>query len=166
MALNINDKKAVVEEVSGLLSEAGSMVAAEYRGLTVAQLTELRSKARAANVTVRVVKNTLVRRAVAGTKFEDMADTFVGPLVFAFSGEELGNAARVFKDFAKTNEALVVKSLSIGEGVMDASQLDLVAALPTYDEALSKLLYVMKEPVAKLARGLVAVKDQKEAEAA
>lgn len=166
MALNINDKKAVVEEVSGLLSEAGSMVAAEYRGLTVAQLTELRSKARAANVTVRVVKNTLVRRAVAGTKFEDMADTFVGPLVFAFSGEELGNAARVFKDFAKTNEALVVKSLSIGEGVMDASQLDLVAALPTYDEALSKLLYVMKEPVAKLARGLVAIKDQKEAEAA
>lgn len=166
MALNINDKKAVVEEVSGLVSEAGSMVAAEYRGLTVAQLTELRAKARAANVTVRVVKNTLVRRAVAGTKFEDMADTFVGPLVFAFSGEELGNAARVFKDFAKDNEALVVKSLSIGEGVMDASQLSVIAALPTYDEAVSKLLYVMKEPVAKLARGLVAVKDQKEAEAA
>lgn len=166
MALNINDKKAVVEAVSGLLSEAGSMVSAEYRGLTVAQLTELRSKAREANVTVRVVKNTLVRRAVAGTKFEDMADTLVGPLVFAFSGEELGNAARVFKDFAKTNEALVVKSLSIGEGVMDASQLDSIAAIPTYDEALSKLLYVMKEPVAKLARGLVAVKDQKEAEAA
>lgn len=166
MALNINDKKAVVEEVSALISEAGSMVAAEYRGLTVAQLTELRAKARAANVTVRVVKNTLVRRAVAGSKFEDMADTFVGPLVFAFSGEELGNAARVFKDFAKENEALVVKSLSIGEGVMDASQLNAVAALPTYDEALSKLLYVMKEPVAKLARGLVAVKDQKEAEAA
>ncbi|PLA74052.1 50S ribosomal protein L10 [Hydrogenovibrio sp. SC-1] len=166
MALNINDKKAVVEEVSALVSEAGSMVAAEYRGLTVAQLTELRANARAANVTVRVVKNTLVRRAVAGTKFEDMADTFVGPLVFAFSGEELGNAARVFKDFAKDNEALVVKSLSIGEGVMDASQLNAVAALPTYDEALSKLLYVMKEPVAKLARGLVAVKDQKEAEAA
>ncbi len=166
MALNINDKKAVVEEVSGLVSDAGSMVAAEYRGLTVAQLTELRAKARAANVTVRVVKNTLVRRAVAGTKFEDMADTFVGPLVFAFSGEELGNAARVFKDFAKDNEALVVKSLSIGEGVMDASQLSAIAALPTYDEAVSKLLYVMKEPVAKLARGLVAVKDQKEAEAA
>ena len=101
-----------------------------------------------------------------GTKFEDMADTFVGPLVFAFSGEELGNAARVFKDFAKSNEALVVKSLSIGEGVMDASQLSAVAALPTYDEAVAKLLFVMKEPVAKLARALTAVKEQKEAAAA
>ncbi|MBD3611401.1 MAG: 50S ribosomal protein L10 [Hydrogenovibrio crunogenus] len=166
MALNIEDKKAVVEEVSAIIAEAGSMVAAEYRGLTVEQLTELRSKAREANVSVRVVKNTLVRRAVAGTKFEDMAETFSGPLIFAFSGEELGNAARVFKDFSKANEALVVKSLSIGEGVMDASQLAAIAALPTYDEALSKLLYVMKEPVAKVARGLVAIKEQKEAEAA
>lgn len=166
MALNMNDKKAVVEEVSALVAGAGSMVAAEYRGLTVEQLTDLRSKAREANVSVRVVKNTLVRLSVKGTKFEDMAGTFSGPLIFAFSGEELGNAARVFKDFAKSNEALVVKSLSIGEGVMDVSQLAAVAALPTYDEALSKLLYVMKEPVAKLARGLVAVKDQKEAEAA
>lgn len=166
MALNIEDKKVVVEEVSAVIADAGSMVAAEYRGLTVEQLTELRAKAREANVSVRVAKNTLVRRAVQGTKFEDMAETFTGPLIFAFSGEELGNAARVFKDFAKDNDALVVRSLSIGEGVMDASQLASVAALPTYDEALSKLLYVMKEPVAKLARGLVAVKDQKEAEAA
>ena len=162
MALNLDDKKAVVEQVSAIASEAGSMVAAEYRGLSVTQLTELRANARAANVQIRVAKNTLVRRAVQGTKFEDMADGFVGPLIFAFSGEELGNAARVFKDFAKSNEALVVKSLSIGEGVMDASQLSTVAALPTYDEAVSKLLFVMKEPVAKLARGLVAVKDQKE----
>ncbi|BBN58734.1 MULTISPECIES: 50S ribosomal protein L10 [Hydrogenovibrio] len=166
MALNIEGKKAVVEEVSAIIAEAGSIVAAEYRGLSVAQLTELRAKARTANVKVRVVKNTLVRRAVQGTKFEDMADTFVGPLVFAFSGEELGNAARVFKDFAKSNEALVVKSLSIGEGVMDASQLSAVAALPTYDEAVAKLLFVMKEPVAKLARALTAVKEQKEAAAA
>jgi len=162
MALNVEEKKLVVEEVSAVAAEAGSMVAAEYRGLTVEQLTELRANARNANVTVRVVKNTLAKRAIAGTKFEDMADTFSGPLIFAWSGEELGNAARVFKDFAKSNEALVVRSLSIGEGVMDAGQLNVVAALPTYDEALSKLLYVMKEPVAKLARGLVAVKDQKE----
>lgn len=166
MALNIEGKKLVVEEVSAVIAEAGSMVAAEYRGLTVEQMTQLRANARAANVQVRVVKNTLARRAIAGTKFEDMADTFVGPLVFAFSGEELGNAARVFKDFAKTNDALVVKSLSIGEGVMDASQLATVAALPTYDEALSKLLYVMKEPVAKVARALVAINEKKEAEAA
>ncbi len=162
MALNIEDKKAVVEQVSAILAGAGSMVAAEYRGLTVSQLTELRANARVANVQIRVAKNTLVRRAVQGTKFEDMADTFVGPLVFAFSGEELGNAARILKDFAKSNKDLVVKSLSIGEGVMDSSHLDTIAALPTYDEAISKLLYVMKEPVAKLARGLVAVKDQKE----
>ncbi|WP_178861997.1 50S ribosomal protein L10 [Thiomicrorhabdus cannonii] len=166
MALNIEDKKLVVEEVSALVAGAGSMVAAEYRGLTVEQMTQLRAKARAANVQVRVVKNTLARRAVAGTKFEDMANTFVGPLVFAFSGEELGNAARVFKDFAKDNKALVVKSLSIGEGVLDASRLDAVAALPTYDEAVAKLLFVMKEPVAKLARALNAVKEQKEAAAA
>ncbi|MDX1795152.1 MAG: 50S ribosomal protein L10 [Hydrogenovibrio sp.] len=166
MALNIEDKKAVVEEVSAIVADAGSVVAAEYRGLSVAQLTELRAQAREANVQVRVVKNSLVRRAVKGTKFEDMSDTFVGPLIFAFSGEELGNAARVFKNFAKNNEALVVKSLSIGDGVLDASHLSAVAALPTYDEAVSKLLYVMKEPVAKLARGLMAVKEQKEEVAA
>ncbi len=162
MALNIEDKKLVVEEVSAVVAEAGSLVTAEYRGLTVEQMTDLRAKARAANVKVRVVKNTLARRAVAGTKFEDMGETFTGPLVFAFSGEELGNAARVFKDFAKDNDALVVNSLSIGEGVMDASQLAVIAALPTYDEAVAKLLFVMKEPVAKLARALAAVKEQKE----
>ncbi|WP_127471726.1 50S ribosomal protein L10 [Thiomicrorhabdus aquaedulcis] len=166
MALNIEDKKLVVEEVSAVVAGAGSVVAAEYRGLTVEKMTQLRAAGRKSNVKIRVIKNTLARRAVAGTKFEDMSDTFVGPLVFAFSGEELGNAARVLKEFAKTNNALVVKSLSIGEGVMDASHLDLVAALPTYNEALSKLLFVMKEPVAKLARGLVAVKEQKESEAA
>ena len=166
MALNIEGKKAVVEEVSAVVAGAGSIVAAEYRGLTVEQMTQLRANARAANVQVRVVKNTLARRAIAGSKFEDMAETFKGPLVFAFSGEELGNAARVFKDFAKDNDALVVKSLSIGEGVMDASQLATVAALPTYDEAVSKLLYVMKEPVAKVARALVAINEKNEAEAA
>ncbi|NPA71517.1 MAG: 50S ribosomal protein L10 [Gammaproteobacteria bacterium] len=166
MALNIEGKKLVVEAVSAMVAEAGSMVAAEYRGLTVEQMTNLRAAARDANVKVRVVKNTLVRRAIVGTKFEDMGETFTGPLVFAFSGEELGTAARVFKDFSKDNADLVVKSMSIGEGVLDASHLASIAALPTYDEALGKLLYVMKEPVAKLARGLLAVKEQKEAEAA
>ncbi|QCU89400.1 50S ribosomal protein L10 [Thiomicrorhabdus sediminis] len=166
MALNIEDKKLVVEEVSAIASEAGSIVAAEYRGLTVEQMTTLRANAREAGVQIRVVKNSLARRAVAGTKFEDMADTFTGPLVYAFAGEELGTAARVFKDFAKSNDKLIVKSLSIGEGVMDASQLAAVAALPTYDEAVAKLLFVMKEPVAKLARALTAIKEQKEAEAA
>ncbi|MBF6059031.1 MULTISPECIES: 50S ribosomal protein L10 [Thiomicrorhabdus] len=163
MALNIEDKKLVVEEVSAVLADAGSVVAAEYRGLTVEQLTNLRAAARKANVQIRVVKNTLARRAVQGTKFEDMAETFTGPLIYAFSGEELGNAARVFRDFAKTNEALVIRSLSIGEGCLDASYAAQIAALPTYDEAVAKLLFVMKEPVAKLARALTAIKEQKEA---
>jgi large subunit ribosomal protein L10 len=162
MALNIEDKKLVVEEVSAIAAEAGSVVAAEYRGLSVEQMTELRAKAREANVQIRVVKNTLARRAIQGTKFEDMADTFTGPLIYAFSGEELGNAARVFKDFAKDNDALVIKSLSIGEGVLDDSHVASIAALPTYDEAVAKLLFVMKEPVNKLARALNAVKEQKE----
>jgi large subunit ribosomal protein L10 len=162
MALNIEDKKLVVEEVAAVAANAGSMVAAEYRGLTVENMTQLRNAARKAGVQIRVIKNTLARRAIMGTKFEDLGETFTGPLVFAFSGEELGNAARVFKDFAKTNNKLVVRSMSIGEGSWDASYLDRVASLPTRDEALSKLLYVMKEPVAKLARGLVAVKEQKE----
>ncbi len=162
MALNIEDKKLIVEEVAAVAAEAGSMVAAEYRGLTVEQMTNLRAAARDAGVQVRVVKNTLARKAIQGTKFEDMADTFTGPLVYAFSGEELGNAARVFQNFAKENDALVVRSLSIGEGCMDASSLAQVAALPTYDEAVAKLLFVMKEPVAKLARALTAIKEQKE----
>lgn len=166
MALNIEGKKLVIEEVSAVAAEAGSMVAAEYRGLTVEQMSNLRAQAREAGVTVRVIKNTLARRSVAGTKFEDMAETFSGPLVFAFSGEEMGTAARVFKNFAKDNDALVVKSLSIGEGVMDASHLASIAALPTYDEAVAKLLFVMKEPASKLARALTAIKEQKEAEAA
>ncbi|WP_321277137.1 50S ribosomal protein L10 [Thiomicrorhabdus indica] len=163
MALNIEDKKLIVEEVSAVAAEAGSMVAAEYRGLTVEQLTNLRAAAREANVQIRVVKNSLARRAIQGTKFEDMADTFTGPLIYAFSGEELGNAARVFKNFAKDNDALVVRSLSIGEGCMGPESLAQVAALPTYDEAVAKLLFVMKEPVAKLARALTAIKEQKEA---
>ena len=163
MALNIEAKKQVVEEVAAIAAEAGSMVAAEYRGLTVEQLSNLRAQARKANVQIRVVKNTLARRAIQGTKFEDMADTFTGPLVYAFSGEELGNAARVIRDFAKTNDKLVVRSLSIGEGCLDASYTAQIAALPTYDEAVAKLLFVMKEPVAKLARALTAIKEQKEA---
>lgn len=166
MALNIEDKKLVVEEVSAIAAEAGSIVAAEYRGLTVEQMTNLRAEARNANVQIRVVKNTLARIAVKGTKFEDMAETFSGPLVYAFSGEELGNAARVLKNFAKDNDALVIRSLSIGEGCLDASYTAQIAALPTYDEAVAKLLFVMKEPVAKLARALTAVKEQKETEAA
>ncbi|MDY0137563.1 MAG: 50S ribosomal protein L10 [Thiomicrospira sp.] len=163
MALKLEDKKLVVEEVSAIVAKSVSMVAAEYRGLTVEQMTNLRAKARDNNVVIRVVKNTLACKAIAGSPFEDMASTLVGPIVLAFSTEELSAAARVMKEFKKDNDALVVKSLSIGSGVMDASQLDAIAALPTYEEALAKLMYVMKAPVEKLARTLAAYKEAKEA---
>lgn len=163
MALKLEDKKLVVEEVSAIVAKSVSMVAAEYRGLTVEQMTNLRAKARDNNVVIRVVKNTLARKAIAGTPFEDMASTLVGPVVLVFATEELSAAARVVKDFKKGNDALVVKSISIGTGVMDAGQLDVIAALPTYEEALAKLMYVMKAPVEKLARTLAAYKEAKEA---
>jgi len=163
MALKLEDKKLVIEEVSAIVAGSVSIVAAEYRGLTVEQMTNLRSKAREAGVVIRVVKNTLARKALQGTPFEDMQASLVGPLVLAFSTKELAAAARVVKDFKKGNEALVVKSLSIGSGVMDPAQLDAVAALPTYEEALSKLMYVMKAPVEKLARTLAAYKEAREA---
>ncbi|MBE0492722.1 MAG: 50S ribosomal protein L10 [Thiomicrospira sp.] len=163
MALKLEDKKLVVEEVSAIVEKSVSIVVAEYRGLTVEQMTDLRAKARDADVVIRVVKNTLARKALQGSPFEDMQSDLVGPVVLVFSTSELSAAARVAKDFKKGNEALVVKSLSIGSGVMDASQLDAIAALPTYEEALGKLMYVMKAPVEKLARTLAAYKEAKEA---
>lgn len=166
MALKLEDKKLVVEEVSALMAKTVAMVVAEYRGLTVEQMTNLRSKARENDVVVRVVKNTLARKALAGTPFEDLTDTLVGPVVLAFSTNELSAAARVAKDFKKQNDAFVVKALSIGSGALDVNQLDAIAALPTYDEAIGKLMYVMKAPVEKLARTLAALKEQKESEAA
>jgi len=154
MALKLEDKKQVVEEVSALVAEAYSVVAAEYRGLTVEQMTNLRNQARGSGVVVRVVKNTLARKAMEGTQFEDFGCVLKGPLVLAFSVDDPGSAARVVKDFAKENEALVVKHLTIGNGVLDAGQLGAVASLPTYDEAISKLMFVMKAPAEKLARTL------------
>lgn len=162
MALKLDDKKLIVDEVSALVAESVSMVVAEYRGLTVDQMTELRGKARESNSAVRVVKNTLARRAIAGTTFEDMTEDLVGPVVLIFSKEELSAAARISKDFAKANKALVVKSVSIGSGRLGADQLDAIASLPTYEEAIAKLMYVMKAPVEKLARTFTALKEAKE----
>lgn len=174
MPLNLEGKKAMVEEVSAVAAKALSVVAAEYRGLTVTQMTELRSKARASNVYMRVVKNTLARRALAGTAFESMGTTLKGPLVLAFSNDDPGAAARVIRDFAKTNDKLVTTSLSIGGDVLAAKDLDKVASLPTKDQALSMLLGVMKAPIqklvgtiqaapVKLVRTVVAIRDQKQA---
>jgi large subunit ribosomal protein L10 len=174
MALNLEDKKALVAEVAAVAAKAQSVVAAEYRGLTVGQMTELRAKARAKGVYMRVVKNTLARKALAGTSFENIGPKLKGPLVLAFSKDDPGAAARVVKDFAKANEKLVATLVSLGGQVLPGGDLDKVASLPTREQALSMLLGVMKAPIQKLVgtlaapgnklvRTLAAVRDQKQA---
>ena len=177
MALNLEDKKALVAEVAEVASKAQSVVAAEYRGLTVGQMTELRARARAKGVYMRVVKNTLARKALAGTSFENIGPKLKGPLVLAFSKDDPGAAARVVKDFAKTNEKLVATLVSLGGQVLPGGDLEKVASLPTREQALSMLLGVMKAPIqkfvgtlaapgSKLVRTLAAVRDQKQAASA
>jgi large subunit ribosomal protein L10 len=174
LALSFEAKKAVVAEVSEIASNAFSLVGAEYRGLTVAELSELRNKARESGVYVRVVPNNLARRSVQGTEFECVSDSLVGPMILGFSQEDLGSAARVMGDFAKGNAKLVIKMVALGGELLPPSQLAAVAALPTRDEALAQLMAVMKAPVeklvrtlnephAKLVRTFAALKDQKEA---
>ncbi len=174
MALRLDDKKLVVEEVAAIAADAHSAIAAEYRGLTVTEVTELRRVARESGVYLRVVKNTLARRAVEGTEFECMKEGMTGPLIFAFSMEDPGSAARVINDFAKEHDKLVTKLVSIGGQLYDASELKRLASLPTRDQAISMLMALMKAPVekfvrtlaephAKLTRTVAAVKDQKEA---
>ena len=174
MALNLEDKKAMVAEVAEVAAAAQSVVAAEYRGLTVGQMTELRAKARVQGVYMRVVKNTLARRALAGTTFEQVGPKLKGPLVLAFSKDDPGAAARLVKDFAKTNEKLVATLVALGGKILPAEDLDRVANLPTREQALSMLLGVLKAPIqkfvatlaqppAKLARTVAAVRDQKQA---
>jgi large subunit ribosomal protein L10 len=174
MALNLEDKKALVAEVAAVAAKAQSVVAAEYRGLTVGQMTELRAKARKQGVYMRVVKNTLARKALAGTSFEPVGPKLKGPLVLAFSKDDPGAAARVVKDFAKANDKLVATLVSLGGPVLSAGELEKVANLPTREQALSMLLGVLKAPIAKLvgtlaapagklARTVAAVRDQKQA---
>jgi large subunit ribosomal protein L10 len=174
MALNLEDKKALVAEVAEVAARAQSVVAAEYRGLTVGQMTELRARARRQGVYMRVVKNTLARKALAGTSFESVGPKLKGPVVLAFSKDDPGAAARVVKDFAKGHDKLVATLVALGGQVLPAGELDRVASLPTREQALSMLLGVLKapmsklvrtlaEPPAKLARTLAAVRDQKQA---
>ena len=173
MALNLEDKKALVAEVAEVAAHAQSVVAAEYRGLTVSQMTDLRAKARRQGVYMRVVKNTLARKALAGTSFESVGPKLKGPLVLAFSKDDPGAAARVVKDFAKGNEKLVATLVSLGGQVLPGGDLDRVASLPTREQALSILLGVLKAPIQKLvgtlaapasqlARTLAAVREQKQ----
>jgi large subunit ribosomal protein L10 len=154
MALNIEQKKAVVAEVSEVAKTALSAVAAEYRGLTVEELTDLRVKARRDGVYLKVAKNTLVRRAVEGTEFECMSDSLTGPLLLAFSMEDPGAAARLVKDYAKEHDLLVAKNVAIGGELYDASELERLSKLPTRDQALAMLMGVMKAPIEKFVRTL------------
>jgi large subunit ribosomal protein L10 len=177
MALNLEDKKAQVKEVAEIAAKAQSVVAAEYRGITVTQMTDLRAKARAQGVYMRVVKNTLARKAVAGTSFEAIGPLLKGPLVLAFSKDDPGAAARVMKDFAKSNDKLIATLVSLGGPVLPGKDLDKVASLPTRAQALSILLGTMKAPIekfvrtvaaphTKLVRTIAAVRDQKQAASA
>jgi large subunit ribosomal protein L10 len=152
MALNFAEKQAIVAEVANVAATAHSAIAAEYRGLTVDDMTELRKQARDGGVYLRVVKNSLARRAVEGTDFECMQEGFVGPLVLAFSQEDPGAAARVLKDFAKGHDKLVVKLVSVSGQMLAPAEIETLAKLPTYDQAISLLMAVMKAPAEKLAR--------------
>ncbi|WP_191601883.1 50S ribosomal protein L10 [Marinomonas algicola] len=166
MALGLEDKKAIVAEVSEAAKVALSAVVADSRGVTVGNMTALRKEAREAGVYVRVVRNTLARRAVDGTDFECLKDSFVGPTLIAFSNEHPGAAARLLKKFAKDNEAFEVKALAFNGELMAAGDIDRLATLPTYDEAISRLMSVIQGATSKFVRTLAAVRDLKEQEAA
>jgi large subunit ribosomal protein L10 len=174
MPLRLEDKQALVAEVNEVASKAMSVVAAEYRGLTAGEMTELRVKAREGGTYLRVVKNSLAKRALAGTEFECMDEVLVGPLVLGFSLEDPGAAARLMKDFRKNHAALEVKALSVSGELLGAGDLDRLANLPTRDQALAILMGVLQAPIGKLARTMnevpaktarvvAAVRDQKQA---
>ena len=152
MALRLEDKRALVAEVNAVAAEAQSAIAAEYRGLSVEQMTEFRAKARSAGVYVRIVKNTLARRAVKGTEFECMRDILTGPLLLAFSSDEPGAAARVIKEFAKENEKLITMAVAMGGQLYPAADLERLASLPTLEQARAMLLCLFQEPATKLVR--------------
>jgi len=154
MALRLDDKKALVAEVAGVAATAQSVVAAEYRGLTVTQMTSLRTKARSSGVYLRVVKNTLARKAIAGTQFECVSKSLKGPLILAFSKDDPGAAARLVKAFAKDNDKLVTTVVSLGGTALSAKDLDKVASLPTLDNARATLLGALQAPLGKLVRTL------------
>jgi large subunit ribosomal protein L10 len=164
VAIGLEDKKAIVAEVQQVAQSALSAVVADSRGVSVVDMTALRKEAREAGVYMRVVRNTLARRAVEGTDYECLVDTFVGPTLIAFSNEHPGAGARILKAFAKGNENLELKAAAFEGEVTDISML---ATLPTFDEAIARLMSVMKEASAgKLVRTLAALRDQKESEAA
>lgn len=177
MAIGLEDKKAIVADVNETAANAISLVVADARGVTAGAMDNLRKQARENNVRLRVVRNTLARRAIQGTEFECVSDALTGPSIFGFSMEDPGAAARIFKDFAKEQDKFEVKVLSIGGKSLDAAQLDVLAKLPTLEQALGQLVSVMIAPVTKLVRTfnevptkvtrvVAAVRDKKQDEAA
>jgi len=177
MGLSLEQKKAMVQEVAAVADQALTAVSAEYRGLTALEMDRLRAQAREQGVYLRVVKNTLARRAVAGTDFECMTEGFYGPILLAFSQDDPGAAARLVRDFSKKNPALAVRNVAFGGQLYGPDHLERLASLPTREEALSKLMATMRAPIQKLAtttnevpgklvRTLAAVRDAKKEEAA
>ncbi|QLH42324.1 MAG: 50S ribosomal protein L10 [Coxiellaceae bacterium] len=174
MALKLEDKKAIVAEVSDVANSSVSAIAAEYRGLTVAEMTELRNKARQSDIYMRVVRNTLAQRALENTEYACLNSALVGPLVLLFARKDPGAAARLLRDFGKDHDKLVVKALALGGKLLGAESLKAVADLPTREQALGMLASVLIAPITKLARTLAepqnmlaravaAVRDQKQA---
>ena len=154
MPLSLNEKKVVVAEVAEVAKDAFSIVAAEYRGLNVAEMTEFRRQARAAGVYVRVVPNNLAKRAVESTDFECLREGLKGPLVLAFARDAPGSAARVVRDYRRTNQKLEVRLVAFGGKLVDPADIDTVANLPTWEEAIARLMAVLKAPVTRFARTL------------
>jgi len=166
VAIRLEDKKAIVAEVNEAAQAALSAVVVDARGVTVSAMTGLRKEAREAGVYVRVVRNTLLRLAVAGTQYDVLNDVFTGPTLIAFSNDHPGAAARIFKEFAKGQDKFEIKAAAFEGNLIAANQIDVLATLPTFDEAVSQLMSVMQGATSKLARTLAALRDQKEAEAA
>ena len=154
MALRLADKQALVAEVNEVAANSESAIAAEYRGLSVEQMTEFRARARSEGVFVRVIKNTLARRAIEGTDFECLNEALHGPLLLAFSREDPGAAARVIKEFAKENEHLATKAVAIGGELYGAEDLNRLASLPSLDQARAMLAGLLQAPLTKLVRTL------------
>ena len=160
MALNLSQKQEVVAELAEVAAKAHSLVAVEYAGTTVSQMTAMRKQARDTGVYLRVVKNTLAARAVEGTEYECTKDSLIGPLLYAFSTEEPGAACRLIKEFAKTNDKLKPKVVAVGGQLYPASHVEVLASLPTLDQALAMVARALAEPAAMFARAVKAVADQ------
>jgi large subunit ribosomal protein L10 len=160
MALNLTQKQDVVAEVAEIAAKAHSLIAAEYAGTSVSQMTAMRKKARETGVYLKVVKNTLASRAVAGTDYEVVQDKLVGPLLYAFSLEEPGAAGRLIKEFAKGNDKLQPKVVAVGGQSYPASHVEVLASLPTLEQALGMLARVLAEPATMFARAVKAVADK------